>query len=250
VTSKTSPLSEQAGPTPPPEAGNHLLAALPSECLHVLESHMRQMTLTQGFVCCEAGDPIEQVYFPQTGMISCLIAMGEGTMAEVSSIGREGAAGLQAGLGRRYSYTRAVVQIPGKFSVIPAISLLSTAASVPALRTIIVGYIETLWAEAQQNSACNAIHDGSSRLCRWLLQCSDRIGSEQLALTQEFLAEMLGMRRTTVTLLAQALQKKGILRYSRGRIVIVDRPRLEAAACECYDATKHHHISHRTGVRV
>jgi CRP-like cAMP-binding protein len=86
------------------------------------------------------------------------------------------------------------------------------------LGELIFGYIETLWTEAQQNAACNAIHDGSSRLCRWLLQCADRIGSEQLLLTQEFLAEMLGVRRTTVTLLAQELQKRGILRYSRGRI--------------------------------
>ncbi len=93
-------------------------------------------------------------------------------------------------------------------------------------------------AEAQQNAACNAIHDGSSRLCRWLLQCADRTGSEQLLLTQEFLAEMLGVRRTTVTLLAQELQKRGIVRYSRGRITILDRSRLETCTCECYEAIK------------
>ena len=105
-----------------------------------------------------------------------------------------------------------------------------------------------LWAEAQQNAACNAIHDGSSRLCRWLLQCADRIGSDQLALTQEFLSGMLGVRRTTVTLLAQELQKKGILRYSRGRITIIDRPALKVAACECYGAVNHDHLLHKIGV--
>lgn len=231
-------------------AGNRLLAALPGECLPLLESHMRQVTLPQGHVCYDAGDPIEQIYFPQTGMLSCLVAMGEGSLAEVASIGREGASGVQAGLGHRYSYTRTIVQIPGKFSVISAMSFSAAANSCAGLREAVFRYVETVWAEAQQNAACNAVHDGASRLCRWLLQCSDRTGSDQLALTQEFLAEMLGVRRTTVTLLAQALQNKGILRYSRGRIVIVDRARLEAGACECYEASKHHRISHRTGVKL
>jgi CRP-like cAMP-binding protein len=107
-----------------------------------------------------------------------------------------------------------------------------------------------LWAEAQQNVACNAIHDGSSRLCRWLLQCADRTGSDQLLLTQEFLAEMLGVRRTTVTLLAQELQKQGILRYSRGRITILDRAALEARSCECYGTVKHDNLLPRIGVEI
>ena len=106
------------------------------------------------------------------------------------------------------------------------------------LRELIFAYIETLWAEAQQNAACNAIHDCSSRLCRWLLQCADRTGSDRVLLTQEFLAEMLGVRRTTVTLLAQELQKRGILRYSRGRITILDRAALEGGACDCYEVIR------------
>jgi CRP-like cAMP-binding protein len=114
----------------------------------------------------------------------------------------------------------------------------------------VLRYTEMLWAEAQQNAACNAIHDGYSRLCRWLLQCADRTGSEQLLLTQEFLAEMLGVRRTTVTLLAQELQKRGILRYSRGRITILDRAELEACACECYGAVKHDTLSQRIGIKI
>src|SRR5262249_15693863 len=97
---------------------------------------------------------------------------------------------------------------------------------------------ETLWAEAQQNAACNAIHDGSSRLCRWLLQCTNRTGSDQVPLTQEFLAEMLGMRRTTVTLLAQELQSPGILTYNRGRITILERAAFEASACGCYQVIR------------
>jgi CRP-like cAMP-binding protein len=171
-------------------------------------------------------------------------------MVETSSTGREGAVGVQCGFGPRLSFTRATVQIPGKFSAISAVRFEHAVSRSPALRDLILRYIEMLWAEAQQNTACNAIHDGSSRLCRWLLQCADRTGSDQLLLTQEFLAEMLGVRRTTVTLLAQELQKQGILRYSRGRITILDRAALEARACECYGAVKHDNLLPRIGVEI
>ena len=234
----------------PRSAGNRLLAALPDEVFTHLEPDLRQLTLPQGVVCYGAGDPIDQVYFPHTGMISQLIATGDGDMVETSSIGREGAVGLQCGLGSRLSFTRATVQIPGRFSAISAARFEHAASGNAGLRDLIMHYTETLWAEAQQNAACNAIHDGSSRLCRWLLQCADRTGSEQLLLTQEFLAEMLGVRRTTVTLLAQELQKKGIVRYSRGRIAILDRPALKACACECYEAVKHENLSQRVGIKL
>lgn len=241
-------LIEQAVMAKP--AGNRLLAALPRDDFMLLEQDLRQVTLPQGTVCFGAGDRIEQVYFPHSGMISCLVVTGGGEMVETSSVGQEGAVGLQSGLGHRTSYTRALVQITGKFSVLAASRLESAASRSPALRDLIVRYTERLWAEAQQNAACNAIHDGSSRLCRWLLQCSDRIGSDQLALTQEFLADMLGVRRTTVTLLAQELQKRGIVRYSRGRITILDRAALEAHACECYRALRPDNLSHKIGVAI
>src|SRR5262249_48129369 len=140
----------------------------------------------------------------------------------------------RCGNGPCVSFTRAVVQIGGNFLVISAPRFEAAASRSAELRELIFTYIETLWAEAQQNAACKAIHDGSSRLCRWLFQCADRTGSEQVLLTQEFLAGMLGVRRTTVTLLAQELQRRDILRYSRGRITILDRAALEACACECY----------------
>ncbi len=231
-------------------AGNRLLAALPDDALTLLEPDLRQLTLPQGAVCYGAGEPIDQVYFPHSGMISQLISTGDGDIVETSSTGREGAVGLQSGFGPRMSFTRATVQIPGKFSTISATRFEHATSRSVALRDLIIRYTETLWAEAQQNAACNAIHDGSSRLCRWLLQCADRTGSEQLLLTQEFLAEMLGVRRTTVTLLAQELQKRGIVRYSRGRITILDRPALESCACECYGAVKHENLSQRVGIKI
>jgi CRP-like cAMP-binding protein len=231
-------------------AENRLLAALPDDALILLEPDRRQLTLSQGVVCYGAGEPIDQVYFPQTGMISQLITTGEGDTVETASTGREGAVGLQCGFGPRLSFARTAVQIPGKFSTISAARFEHAVSRSTALRDLVMHYTETLWAEAQQNAACNAIHDSASRLCRWLLQCADRTGSEQLLLTQEFLAEMLGVRRTTVTLLAQDLQKRRILRYSRGRITILDRPGLEACACECYGAIKQENLSQRIGIKL
>lgn len=171
-------------------------------------------------------------------MISQLVTTGGGDTVETSTTGREGAVGLQCGFGPRLSFTHATVQILGIFSAIPVVRFEYAVTRSQTLRDLIFAHTELLWLEAQQNSACNAIHDGSSRLCRWLLQCADRSGSEQLLLTQESLAEMLGVRRTTVTLLAQELQKRGVVRYARGRITILDRAALERHACECYHTIK------------
>lgn len=214
--------------------GNFLLDALPDGCARLLQPHLREVTLSHGNLCYGPGDPIDQVYFPHTGMISLLVATSVGEIIEISSVGREGAVGLQSGLGSRRSFTRAIVQIPGQFWLVAAGRLQHAVSGSVALRDLIHSYTEQSWAEAQQTAACNALHDASSRLCRWLLQTADRIGSEQFPLTQELLAEMVGVRRTTVTLLAQHLQNRGILRYSRGKITILDRPALQAAACECY----------------
>jgi CRP-like cAMP-binding protein len=214
--------------------GNRLLARLSEEAYALLEPDLQRLTLTQGVVCYGAGEPIDQVYFPDSGMISQLVTTGDGDMVETTSTGQEGGVGLQCGFGPRLSFTRATVLIAGRFWTISAPRFERAVSRSTALHDLVLRYTEMRWAEAQQNAVCNAIHDGSSRLCRWLLQCADRIASDQLLLTQEFLAEMLGVRRTTVTLLAQELQKRGMLRYSRGRITILDRAGLEASACECY----------------
>jgi CRP-like cAMP-binding protein len=233
-----------------PDAGrwdNRLIAALPREALALLERDIKQVTLALGAVCFEPGDVIDQIYFPLTGMISLLVATGDGEMVETTMIGREGAVGLQRAIGDRRSFTRAIVQIPGKFSTISAARFAQVAANNPALRELVFRYTEILWTEAQQMVACNAVHDSSSRLCRWLLLSADRTGGNQLTLTQEVLAEMLGVRRTTVTLLAQDLQKQGILSYSRGKITLLDRDALVARACECYHVIKDESLSLKIG---
>lgn len=230
-------------PLAAPAMNNRLLAAMPSEAFRLLEPHLHQITLPQGTVCLGLGDRIEQVYFPESGMISRGIPLRDGDVVEIASIGREGAVGLQSGLGFRHARTRAVVQISGRFVTLAANRLEQAVERSPGLRDLIIHYLEALWAEAQQNAACNAAHDSASRLCRWLLQCVEKIGDEQILLTQDILAEMLGVRRTTVTLIAQDLQKNNLIRYSRGRITILDRGALKARACECYMALHPLHIN-------
>jgi CRP-like cAMP-binding protein len=227
---------------------NRLLAALPPETLASLEQDLKRVSLSQGIVCYEAGNPIDRVYFPISGMISLLVGGRNGDIVEAGIIGREGAAGLQSGLGERRSYSRAAIQIPGRFAVISAAHFERAVSNSAPLRDLVFRYVETRWAQAQQIAACNAIHSGSPRLCRWLLQAADCTGSDHVPLTQEFLADMLGMRRTTVTLLAQELQQRGVIKYSRGKITLLDRKKLEACACDCYEALKRENLSLRIGV--
>jgi CRP-like cAMP-binding protein len=181
-------------------------------------------------------------------MISLLIVSREGDTVEVSTVGREGALGLHRGLGGRRSFTRATVQIPGRFSMIAAHAFERISLNSAPVRDMISHYTEVLLEEALQLAACNAIHDASSRLCRWLLQCADHINSPQLPLTQEFLAQMLGVRRTTVTLLAQELQKRGAVKYSRGKMTILNRKMLEDDACECYEVMQRQRLAFDPGV--
>ena len=216
--------------------GNALLAALPQAALACLQfSHV---TLPQREVCFDAGDLIQRVYFPTGGLISLVVSTDKGEMIEAAIIGREGAAGLQSVLGQRFSFPRAVVQIAGTFCVVSAEALKRAIAASEEANALVQQYIETLWAEAQQIAVCNAAHEGETRLARSLLHCADRTGTEQYTLTHEFLGEMLGIRRTTVTLLAQHLQDRGIIKYSRGKIAIVDRAVLESCACGCYRTIK------------
>ena len=198
----------------------------------------------------EAGAPLDTIYFPQTGLISLLILTATGETLETTMVGREGAVGLQGGFGPRFSFTRATAQIGGRFSVIGAARFAELVDGNAAVRKLFSRYTEVLLAEAQQIAACNAVHNGVSRLSRCLLQSADRTGSDQLALTQETLAEMLGVRRTTVTLLAQALKDQGLIRYSRGHLVITNRKSLESSACECYHAVHHDRLPVTLGVKL
>jgi CRP-like cAMP-binding protein len=221
------------------EARNHLLASLPENEYALLQPFLRDVPLKQGTILAEQGETIEQVHFPNSGMVSIVIVLDEGEKSvETATVGREGAVGAIAGLGDRTASARAIVQVEGNASRISARHLQNAVRQSPFLRDYIVRYQEMLLHQAQQSTACNALHEARPRLCRWLLQTRDRLDSDMVALTQEFLAQMLGVRRTTVTELARGLQCKGLVRYKRGKIEILDRQGLEECACECYNALR------------
>src|SRR5262249_57237435 len=164
--------------------------------------------------------------------------MRQGDAIEIATIGYEGAVGSFAGLGSRRAHTRAVVQVRGSASRIAASRFRKVAEDSEAVCRLILRYGEMLLIQVQQTAACNALHPVEARLSRWLLQARDRLESNTINLTHEFLSQMLGVRRTTVTVVAHTLQEAGLIRYHRGLIEIIDQPGLEARACECYAAIR------------
>jgi CRP-like cAMP-binding protein len=217
---------------------NRLLAALAPTDLAPLSPHLKNHQLKQGDVIQEAGDPIKLVYFPLSGMISLLAVMEAGSGVETATVGREGVVGVMAGLGGRHATGRAVVQLEGVFSQIAVAQFQAAMNQSPALRDLIARYNDAQITLVYQVAGCNALHQATTRLCRWLLQTRDRNDSDVIPLTHEFLSEMLGVQRTTVTMLARELQELGVITYRRGRIEIADRERLEEMACECYQTAR------------
>ena len=213
---------------------NRLLAALPAEDLGLVAPHLVQVDLERGRLLYEPGDRIDTIYFPQDGVISLMTLMENGAAIENAIIGREGAVGLAAAVAPRQALSRAIVQTPCRCARISAHHLHEAWNRSAAIRQIADRHGEALFGHAIQLVACNALHSVEARFCRWLLSCHDRISTDTVALTQEFLADMLGVQRTTVTTIARALQDKGYIRYRRGVVDIVNRAGLEAMTCECY----------------
>jgi CRP-like cAMP-binding protein len=213
---------------------NCLLAALASVDLALLAPHLRTVALLRGTVLQEQDATVEQVYFPLSGLISLVSVMDTGEVIETAAVGREGTVGAFAGLGPWHAFTRAVVQTSGTAAVIPTSRFQSAVAESHSIRNLILRYKEGLLAQVQQTAACNALHPVEARLARWLLQALDRVEDPNLPLTQDCMAQMLGVRRTTVTLIAGKLQSENLIRYRRGRILILNRLGLEQRACECY----------------
>ncbi|WP_297513441.1 Crp/Fnr family transcriptional regulator [uncultured Caulobacter sp.] len=194
--------------------------------------------LDKGRLLYDPGDPIDQVYFPEDCVVSMMTLMENGAAIESATIGREGAVGLMAAVAPRQSLSRVLVQASGAATRVAAGALHDVWSRSPALRDLTDRHNEALFGHTIQSVACNALHAVEARFCRWLLSCHDRIDSNTVNLTQEFLADMLGVQRTTVTAVAGALQAKGLIRYRRGVVDILDRAGLEAAACECYGTVR------------
>jgi CRP-like cAMP-binding protein len=213
---------------------NLLLAALPADDLGLLSPCLAQVELERGRLLYDPGDRIDMVYFPHDGVLSLMTLMENGAAIESATIGREGALGLSAAASPRQSLVRAIVQTPTRAARIGASQLHEAWAKSPRIRELVDRHGEALFGHAIKSVACNALHSVEARFCRWLLTCHDRISNDTIALTQEFLADMLGVQRTTVTAVARGLQEKGAIRYRRGVVDIMDRSVLEAQSCECY----------------
>jgi CRP-like cAMP-binding protein len=227
-------------PYPGVPLNNKLLSALPRDQFDLLAPHLSTRELAQGAVLLETGEEFDRVYFPLRGMLSLLVVMGDGKAIETATVGREGVVGAMAGLGLYKSSVRVVVQLPMAVTEIAASQFRKAIDNSDALRDLCIRYNEVLLVQARVTAACNALHPVESRFCRWLLQSADRAESGTVELTQEFLAEMLGVRRTSVTEVASKIQRLGAITYSRGVIHILDRGALEGLACECYQTLLGH----------
>jgi CRP-like cAMP-binding protein len=215
---------------------NRLLVSLPADEAALLAPHLTAVELERGRLLYDPGDRIDTIYFPHDGVISLMTLMENGAAIEGATIGREGALGLHAAVIPRVSLSRAVVQTPVRASRIGAAALHEAWEKSARLREVVERHSEALFGHALQSVGCNALHSVEARFCRWLLTCRDRISTDTVALTQEYLADMLGVQRTTVTAVARSLQEKGVIRYRRGVVGIIDRAGIEALACECYAA--------------
>jgi CRP-like cAMP-binding protein len=181
------------------------------------------------------GTPIDTIYFPLTAVISLLTTMDDGSSIEIATIGNEGIVGIPVFLGAQSMGARDLyqVQVPGEVIAMDAPAFLAAAQHEP-LQGLVQRYAQALFTQVTQQVACNGLHSVEERCSRWMLLTHDRVGANDFPLTQEFLAQMLGVRRASVTLAAGALQRAGFIRYGRGRVTIVDRVGLENASCECY----------------
>ena len=217
---------------------NQLLRALDLAARERLKPHLRRVDLKLGTVVCDAGAFLDHAYFPEGAVLSLLTVLENGSAIETANIGREGAFGLFAAMYSRTSFNRCIVQLQGPMVRCPIEALRSEFDRSDQVRDLFVSYSETLLSQVQQTVACNALHGTEERMCRWLLMMHDRAGGETLTYTHEFLAQILGANRKSITLGAQSMQKAGLISYRRGTMQVLDRAGLEAASCECYAVVK------------
>jgi len=217
---------------------NRLLAGLPPDDLARLIEHLEPVSLPKKQILYEVGAPLEHIYFIEEGLASVLTTMEDGASSEVGMVGPEGLIGVSALLGGRLSAQHVVMQLPGRGHHIPAADCKQVFEQRPRVRAVVLRFIEDLLNLSSQTAGCNRLHSVEQRSARWLLMASDRVGANVLPLTQEFLAAMLGVRRSGVSEAASELQRSGLIRYRRGQITITDRAGLEKTACECYALDK------------
>ncbi len=217
---------------------NHLLAALPAVDFQRLSPHLKLVDLPLGEVLYESGTALRHVYFPINSIVSLLYVMADGASAEIAVVGNEGIIGVSLFMGGETTPSRAVVQSAGHAYQLGGQYLKDEFSLAGAMQYLLLRYTQALLTQMAQTAVCNRHHSLDQQLCRWLLLSLDRLSSNQLVMTQELIANMLGVRREGVTEAAGHLQNAGLIQYTRGRITVIDRPGLEARTCECYAVVK------------
>ena len=218
--------------------GNHLLAGLSSEVFERIHPTLAYLTLALGDVVYETGGRMAHIYFPTTSVVSLIYTMEDGATAEMGLVGNEGVVGIALFMGGETTPNQAVAQVAGGALRMKAQALLEEFRRGGPFQLALLRYTQALITQISQTAVCNRLHPVEKRLCRWLLLTRDRVPSDEILMTQEFIAHMLGVRREGVTAAAHHLQEAGLIRYARGHITILDREGLEAAACECYRVVK------------
>jgi CRP-like cAMP-binding protein len=220
---------------------NHLLSFLHSRCPDIVGHRARQLSFVHGDVIGEAGRAIEHVFFPSSGMISIVVELRDGGRVEAAMVGRRGAIGASVVFGGREHLNTSFAQLPGNGWSLAAADVIELANRDKEVRTVLFDNEQYLLAQAQQTAACNARHVIPQRLATWILRATDATGGDELTLTQEYLAQMLGVQRASVSMFAGSLQDKGLIFYRRGRVRVLDPHGLEQQACECHAALRRQH---------
>ena len=223
------------------QSPNMLLNTLPAKTFAAIEPHLKTVELVHGEVLGEAGDSITRVYFPHSGVISLVVELSVGDMIETAMVGRDGALNISSALDGKVSLNKAIVQLAGAASTIDVDQLRKIVREFDAFRSLLIRHEQVLFAQSQQSAACNASHSVEARMCRWLLRMRDLAAAADLMLTQEFLAQMLSVRRPSVSIVASPLQKAGLIKYRRGNIRLLDIAGLNDGSCECYGTVKAHY---------
>jgi CRP-like cAMP-binding protein len=224
-----------------PHADNLLLASLSRSDIALLLPRLKVVEVKQRQILFEPGDRVLNAYFPLTAIVSLVVLLSSGHSVEAAMVGHDGVVAANSALDGKLAMSRGVIQLAGELMVCSADELKAAAKQSDTLMSVLLRHEQALFAQAQQSAACIANHLIEARLCRWLLRARDLARSDTLSFTQEYLAEMLGVRRTSVTVVAHTLQEAGFIKYSRGRIQFLNLEGVQDGACECYETVKSHY---------
>jgi CRP-like cAMP-binding protein len=225
-------------PTPTPSKRNRLLTTLSPEEFDRLAPRLERVQMPLAQVVYESGRPLEHVYFPTSCIVSVMYVLASGASSGIAVVGAEGAVGVSSFMGGDSTVSRGVVQTEGEALRVPVGDVMAEFRRGGTMQDLLLRYTQSLLTQMGQTAVCNRHHSVAQQLCRWLLLSIDRLPSPEIVTTQELIASMIGVRREGVTEAAGKLQKARVIRYSRGQITVLDRPRLEAMACECYSVVR------------